>query len=753
VLYETVTGQVPFQGDTSSDVIASILSNKPIPLTRFAPHIPPELEWIVEKTLRKDREERYQTAKELLTDLRSLRRKLEYVEDLHPDERRSGDLARRPEFDSYEAPNLKTQSGAHARIVEPTKTDDEASKLDTISTQETAGTTAAPAINPGQQLQEKVSARQSLSRTPFLSPKAILVAALGFIAVLVAAYLLVQRSRSIANQAARPSSFSFTQLTDQPGTELFPSLSPDGKSLLYASRATGNWDIYLQPVGSRTAINLTKDSSADDTQPAFSPDGGGIAFRSERQGGGIFLMGTTGQSVVKVSDLGYSPSWSSDGKQILVGTEKIPQPSTRPSTSKLWVINTESGARRLLSEGDALQPTCSPHKQRIAYWSRPAKAGQREAISTIPFDGGDAVPVTDGATTDINPVWSPDGKYLYFSSNRGGSMNIWRVAIDEQSGATLAAPEAVTTIGAATSALYLSLSRDGRHLAYVAQEDVRNLRKADFDPVNGKTSSEPVAITRGSTQLWFPDVSPDGEWLTACSRGQNRHVFVLRTDGTDLRDLTDDSYRNDGWPRWSPDGKRIVFTSRRSGDYELWLINRDGSGLQRLTQSSGGHYSAWSKDGSMIAYSIHKPKNECVVIQPDKNWNEQQPEHLPALSDATLSFEGWSWSPDGKRLAGIRHLPNGVHSGIGIYDRVSKNYDWITDFGDWPVWLNDGRRLLFVSQGKIFLFDSGTRKFQPVLTVTDQDVDIGSPSLSPDNRVIYFTFVAAEADIWLMTLG
>ena len=63
------------------------------------------------------------------------------------------------------------------------------------------------------------------------------------------------------------------------------------------------------------------------------------------------------------------------------------------------------------------------------------------------------------------------------------------------------------------------------------------------------------------------------------------------------------------------------------------------------------------------------------------------------------------------------------------------------------MWLNDNKRMLFVSQGKIFLFDTATRKYEPVLTVTDQDVDIGSPSLSPDNKTLYFTFVSAEADI------
>ena len=146
------------------------------------------------------------------------------------------------------------------------------------------------------------------------------------------------------------------------------------------------------------------------------------------------------------------------------------------------------------------------------------------------------------------------------------------------------------------------------------------------------------------------------------------------------------------------------------------------------------------------------PRNDCVVIQPDRVWNQQQLRYLPPQSDASISFEGWAWSRDGQRLAGIKHLPNGLHSGIGVYEETSGKYDWFTDFGDWPVWLKDNRRLLFVSQGKVFLFDTATRKYQPVLTVTDQDVDIGSPSLSADNRVLFFTFVSAEADVWLMTL-
>jgi serine/threonine protein kinase/tetratricopeptide (TPR) repeat protein len=112
VLYEMIAGRVPFEGGTSSDVIASILERKPITLARYAPQIPAELEWIVEKTLRKDCDERYQTAKELLTDLKNLKRRLEFVEDLdHSDGGQRGvDFVRRAESDPYEASQVKVQS-------------------------------------------------------------------------------------------------------------------------------------------------------------------------------------------------------------------------------------------------------------------------------------------------------------------------------------------------------------------------------------------------------------------------------------------------------------------------------------------------------------------------------------------------------------------------------------------------------------------------------------------------------------------
>ena len=148
--------------------------------------------------------------------------------------------------------------------------------------------------------------------------KRAMAVALGAIAVLGALWYLVLRPGSAIRETAKPiTNVNFTQLTDLPGPEYFPSLSPDGKSLIYVSRASGNWDIYLQRVGGRNPTNLTKGSTADDTQPAFSPDGERIVFRSEREGGGIYLMGATGESARRLSDFGYNPVWSPDGEYSL----------------------------------------------------------------------------------------------------------------------------------------------------------------------------------------------------------------------------------------------------------------------------------------------------------------------------------------------------------------------------------------------------------------------------------------------------
>src|SRR5262249_26311129 len=149
-----------------------------------------------------------------------------------------------------------------------------------------------------------------------------------------------------------------------------------------------------------------------------------------------------------------------------------------------------------------------------------------------------------------------DGRYLYFSSNRGGSFNLWRVPIDEQSGKTLGPLEPVTTPSPYVA--HLSFSADGHHMAYASITATENIQKAAFDPASGTIKGEPVAVTSGSKTWALPDPSPDNDWLAFISTREHEDLFVSRSDGSGLLQLTNDPAQ-ERFPRWSPDGKRIAF--------------------------------------------------------------------------------------------------------------------------------------------------------------------------------------------------
>src|SRR5262249_9316026 len=154
-----------------------------------------------------------------------------------------------------------------------------------------------------------------------------------------------------------------------------------------------------------------------------------IAFRSERDGGGLYLMGATGESVRRLTDTGYDPAWSPDGKEIVYATQPGDDPRNWSAESRLYRISLAAPDRRLIPGAEGTQPSWSPNNLRIAYWSVPPGGGQR-VIWTIPAAGGEPVRVTDDSSFNWSPAWSPDGRYLYFASDRGGSMNLWRVPID-----------------------------------------------------------------------------------------------------------------------------------------------------------------------------------------------------------------------------------------------------------------------------------------------------------------------------------
>ena len=593
---------------------------------------------------------------------------------------------------------------------------------------------------PGEVSESPVaSTTSSTKRWPLLAVFTVVV-----IASVIGTYLPTRPARESGEAQLAPMKGTFTQITSEAGAEYFPSLSPDGKFVVYVSGASGNLDLYMLRVGGEKAINLTEDCPVDDTQPSFSPDGDRIAFRSERDGGGIYLMGATGESARRLTDFGYNPVWSPHGEEIVFATEIIrANPGSRYTQSQLWAANTVTGEKRpVVTDMDAVQPHCSPKGHRIAFWGYDKHSTERD-IWTLPTGGGEIVPVTNDAAVDWNPVWSPDGNYLYFSSDRGGTLNLWRVQIDEESGKVLGQLEPVTA-GVGATAQHISFSEDGQRLAYSAITGTDGLHKVTFDPSTGTVTNQPVTILESSLSLSHPDPSPNGKWIVFALEGKWEDIAIVRTNGTGFRKLTDDPHR-DRIPRWSPDGKKIAFYSDRGGSFDIWAIHPDGSELQPLTESRYTMaHPIWSPDGSRMASQRNVPEGKVhFIFNPSKPLNDQTPQDLPPFNGESERFGllKADWSPDGKCLAGGRELvADGIFSGIVVYSLESQRYRQLTDFGSHPQWLNDNRRLLFRQRAsQISLIDSRTLEQCEVFSVR-----LRRTSFLPCQRQSHYFFRSME---------
>jgi Tol biopolymer transport system component len=576
-------------------------------------------------------------------------------------------------------------------------------------------------------------------------------ALIGAAAVAVAAFF-AGRLLAPASAPATPPSLAFQQITDAAGVETDPAISSDGVSVAYASEVKGTSDIYVQRVGGRNSILVAGDPAQHEARPAFSPDGAWIAFHERGGRGGIFVAGATGESTRRVTDFGFHPAWSPDGQRLVFCTEEITNPASRATTSTLWVVDAKGGAPRKLFDGDAVEPVWSPSGARIAYWA--VETGQRD-IYTIAATGGTRSAVTLDAALDWSPSWSGDGKHLYFASDRSGAMNIWRIAIDESTGAPSGQPEPVTQ--GVTVADQPSLSRDGSRLAFRSAAAALNPVAISFDLATERAGAPKQLFDRtGSTVP--TGVSPDGQWLALANPWERQEdLFVARVDGTGLRRLTDDAFR-DRAGVWSPDGQEIAFYSNRDDSYGIWAVKPDGSGLRQLTERTAGNegdllYPVFSPTGDRLVASRMRT-NETILIDPRREWKAQQPERLPM----TVSADSWlvprAWSPDGRLLLGAVVNRAGSKVGIGVYDIAARTLRTVAPGDvhfDGCVWLPDARRAAYVdhSTDTLWLIDvvTGRRK----MLATGLKLGLGLVA-SRDGRMLYASISRQQADLWLTEL-
>lgn len=670
VLYELITGQKPFRGDSRQATINGILSNEPAVPSELNPTLPAELDQVLNKALEKDRELRYQTASDFRADIRRVLRTID-----------------------------SSPSSASGRT------------------------------------------RVSRLTMPFVGRFLWPVAAVVLVAVGTIVVWQFMKPKTVA--APNWTGASRLQLTTQPGEEIYPVLAPDGQNFVYASNENGNFDLFVQRVGGKNAHPLTPNTPTDESQPAYSPNGERLAFHSTREPVGIYVMERTGENVRLVTENCHNPAWSPDGKEIVCSTHSHAIPATRNTRpSSLWIVDVESGRKRMLCENDAMQPSWSPNGYRIAFWFNPPSAG-RSDIATVASGGSEIEVVTSDGSTNWNPVWSPDGKFLYFASDRGGSMSFWRVAIDEQTGKVQGEPEAVST--PSTFNRHLNFSRDGRRLIYVQTDQRANVQAIKFDPKTERTVGETFWITRGDRQIARPELSPDGSrFVMRVPRRTQDDIAVVNRDGSNWRDLTNDKFF-DRYPRWSPDGKHIVFTSDRSGRYEIWTLDVDASNLRQLTFDSPGDttFPLFSPDGSKIIFHSNFVNN---IFNLNEEWSKQTPQLLPE-PEGGRRFVAWDWSPDGKKLIGTMSRPP---LEISYFDFETNRYESLLQFSGSPVWLPDSTRFAFFTPNNLYVSDIVSKKKREIFTSSDGE--LRSVGLSHDGTLLYFTVYSAESDIWLLDL-
>jgi Tol biopolymer transport system component len=566
-------------------------------------------------------------------------------------------------------------------------------------------------------------------------------------AVLAAAALSLKSAPAAA--VSGRSAVSFRQLTILPGGEAWPAISPDGASFAYVKQVGGHRDVFVQRVDGRTPIDVTAGCEKDDDQPAFSPDGRLIAFRSECSGGGIFVVGATGESMRKVADFGFAPAWSPDGRELAVVTEDLNLPWSRASTSRLFAVDVESGEKRTISEHDAMQPRWSPDGARIAFWGLRGSTSFRD-LWTVASDGSQAspdaaVPVTDDVHLDWSLEWSPDGRHLYFASTRGGTMNLWRVGIDAGGRATgppvpLTAPS--SWVG------WLSLSADGTKLAWVDRNARTTILRAPFDPVRGVLTGAPVAVPLGSLELYEAfDVSPDGRSILFADAGLPQHLFLVGIDGASLRQLTAGPHR-DRQASFSPDGAWIAFQTTRFSS-QTAVIRSDGSSLREIVSSrTDGWFPRWSPDGKRIALSA---QSGAYVQDPFATSPAGSTEEIVDPGDHR--FEPLDWSRDGRTIVGSKRDAASRRHGVVLYDLAGRSYRMLNETPDVANcrFFDRDTKIVCSWRRGIVLLDTTSGASREILAAPPAR-EFAYVVPSEDGRWLTWLEAGDESDIWLATL-
>ena len=657
VLYEMVTNHTPFEGASKSHIIVAITDHEPQPITQLAPDVPEPLEYIIAEALTKDREERTQTAKEMLGKLRRLKQRLESGATMSDFSRSLGPqsaitpLERQTTLRDSAAATTRSGNVADTRVV---------------TNVETRGKTRVP--------------------IEALILGLLVISVIGF-----AVYKMFEKPEEVG--PAKMTALTTGGKLNGEDINGQVSISPDGKYVVCAANdSEQQTSLWIRQVATNSLVRIVPPETGAYFGTTFSPDGEFIYYVATLEKNNfvstLYRIPVLGGTPAKVLDRVYGPvGFSRDGSQFAFVRRN-------QNDMSLMIANTDgSGEPKTVAvskqpEGFSTSgPSWSPDGKQIACGMF---NGTGATVVNVPVEGGNPVPIGSEKWASVGRVlWLADGSSLVITAQPEFSSIGTQVWLLPYSGG---AARRITNDLNGYGEVSVGLTADSGTIATIQQvnassiwitaanEDenrAQQIVKTSLPDIvawtpNGKVvyasrtgenwdiwisnadGSETKQLTTDAFIDHEPSVSGDGRYVVFQSnRGGARNIWRVDLDGSNLKQLTSGNYV-DANPVCSPDGRSVIFVSQRSGTASLWKVSIDGGAPLQLTNRSA-QLPSISPDGKLISYFYfdeqagNQPK---LALIPFDGGEPVKTLELPR-SVQPLAF---GWLPDGRSVAYVDNI-------------------------------------------------------------------------------------------------
>jgi eukaryotic-like serine/threonine-protein kinase len=537
--------------------------------------------------------------------------------------------------------------------------------------------------------------------------------------------------------------------TSYPGRQITPAFSPDGKQVAFAwdGEQGGNFDIYIKLVDAGTPLRLTN-NPANEYAPAWSPDGRYVAFCRDRvERCEIWIIPALGGAERKLgeadtySDLYSGLSWSPDGKFLAVSDK-----SAYDGRLGIYGISPDTGEKRKLTStpngylGD-FAPAFSPSGKTLAFVR--AHSGTFGIYLLSISENGEARDEPRRLTPDQPLIggfaWTSDSRGVVFSSGQVGSTNLWTIAASGGRPERLVGGENATDI---------SISRTGDQLVYARSSFDSNIWRIP-GPNASDRNRAPTRFIASTQPDMEPQFSPDGRKIVFSSaRSGTFGIWVCDLDGLNPINLASFNGTIVGSPRWSPDSGSIAFDSPKAGNWDIYSVSAGGGSVRRVTEGpSANMRPSWSRDGRWIYFCSNRSGDWQIWKVPGHSGTAVQVTHKGG-TDAFESVDGKFVYYAKKDSAGVWKVPVAGGEEIQVLDGGWENLWALTEHGIYFADTNS-------STVPVLKFYSFATRETDIFKEYSKDTRLGPGStvfsVSPDGRwIIYTQLDQASSDLMLM---